>query len=256
MPKKHTLEQFISLANIKHNYEYDYSKVVYKDANTKIDIICRIHGIFNQNPHNHKCGQGCPECGKTKKVNKIGANFEKYVEILKDVHENKYDYSKLVYNGYTNKSVIICPKHGEFEQSFSNHLHGFGCSKCKYELFSKNYSENPTGWTLTEWKKAGEISKRFDGFKVYIIKCFNEDEEFYKIGRTYLSVKYRFIGNLPYNYTVLNEIRGEAREIFKLESKLKRENKEFKYKPKIEFGGMYECFSHIKDINYDIRKTK
>lgn len=41
-----------------------------------------------------------------------------------------YDYSKSVYNGQYNKVTIICPVHGEFEQTAKNHMNGFGCNKC------------------------------------------------------------------------------------------------------------------------------
>ncbi len=251
MPRKYTISEFIEKATKKHNNQYDYKNVIYKSANSKIEITCKIHGSFHQKPNNHILGQGCPICGKIKKAKSKTRSREQYIELLEKVHDKKYDYSAFVYNGYHEKCNIICPIHGVFSQTLSSHLSGRGCSKCKYQTFSENYGKNPTGWTLTLWKKAGSISKRFDGFKVYIIRCWNETEEFYKIGRTYLSVKYRFIGNLPYNYEILKEIKGEASEIFKLENKLKKENKHYKYVPKLEFGGMYECFSNIKDINYD-----
>lgn len=91
-------------------------------------------------------------------------------------------------------------------------------------------------------------SKNFDSFKVYIIKCFNKDEEFYKIGRTYTKIKKRFGTKLlmPYKYEVLNEFIGTAEEMYDLETKLKNMNKNNKYLPKIKFGGMQECFKEIK----------
>ena len=45
-----------------HGDKYDYSKVEYVNTNTKVCIICPIHGEFLQTPHNHIRGCGCPKC--------------------------------------------------------------------------------------------------------------------------------------------------------------------------------------------------
>ena len=47
---KHTLQSFIELANKKHDNKYDYSCVNYINGETKIEIICPIHGSFLQRP--------------------------------------------------------------------------------------------------------------------------------------------------------------------------------------------------------------
>ena len=53
----------------------------------------------------------------------------------------KYDFSKFQYNGdRLNKSVVICPVHGEFEISFHNIIKshkGLICKKCRYEYKQK-----------------------------------------------------------------------------------------------------------------------
>lgn len=48
-----------------------------------------------------------------------------------NVHGDKYDYSKVNYTGSTNKVIIICKEHGQFEQVANAHLRGKGCPKCK-----------------------------------------------------------------------------------------------------------------------------
>ena len=58
---------------------------------------------------------------------------EIFIEKAKKVHGDKYDYSKVNYTGGHNKVTIICPIHGEFEQTASNHLNGQGCVKCRNE---------------------------------------------------------------------------------------------------------------------------
>ena len=83
------------------------------------------------------------------------SNTEEFIKKAKKVHGNKYDYSKVNYiNNHTNVT-IICPEHGEFEQTPKGHLRGQGCPKCngdfnemfkfiKYDFdFYKNNSSQP-----------------------------------------------------------------------------------------------------------------
>jgi len=65
-----TTQQFIEKAIGIHNNKYDYSLVDYKNTRTKVKIICPVHGIFEQTPHNHLSGQGCNKCA--------GKNDDKY----------------------------------------------------------------------------------------------------------------------------------------------------------------------------------
>jgi len=53
-----------------------------------------------------------------------------FVEKAKKFHENKYDYSQSVYNGYNKEITIICPDHGDFKQTPHKHIKGLGCSLC------------------------------------------------------------------------------------------------------------------------------
>lgn len=54
--------------NIQKNI-FDYSLVEYKNNRTKVKIICKKHGIFEQSPEKHLIGQGCPTCAKEKRQN-------------------------------------------------------------------------------------------------------------------------------------------------------------------------------------------
>lgn len=49
-----------------HGNKYDYSKVVYKDYSSKIEIICPKHGSFWQSTNAHSTGHGCPQCNESK----------------------------------------------------------------------------------------------------------------------------------------------------------------------------------------------
>ena len=118
---------FIKKAEGIHNNRYDYSKVEYKNNSSKVCIICPEHGEFWQTPTGHiDKKQGCPKCSKNHKY-----TTKEYLEnIPKDMLET-YDYSKFIYNTTHKKSIVICPKHGEFLQTPHNLRKGIGCPKCK-----------------------------------------------------------------------------------------------------------------------------
>lgn len=126
MSKKLTTEEFIQRAKEIHGDKYDYSKVEYINAHEKICIICPIHGEFWQKPNNHINGYGCSKC----KYEDRCLTTENFIEKAKQIHGNKYDYSKVNYINAKTKVCIICPIHGEFWQTPSNHLSGFGCIYC------------------------------------------------------------------------------------------------------------------------------
>ena len=47
-----------------------------------------------------------------------------FIEKAKQIHGDKYDYSKVEYVNNRTKVCIICPEHGEFWQTPDNHLKG------------------------------------------------------------------------------------------------------------------------------------
>ncbi|WP_156905592.1 hypothetical protein [Pseudomonas vranovensis] len=65
-------------------------------------------------------------------------------EFIRDgvaVHGNRYDYSKVKYVSNRKKVVIICKKHGGFEQTPANHLY-FGCKLCGFENAGKYHKKD------------------------------------------------------------------------------------------------------------------
>lgn len=119
-----TKEEFIQRAEILHGDKYDYSKVNYINYSTPVIIICSEHGEFAQMPSKHLSGHGCPSCANR------NMTTEKFIQRAQAIHNNKYDYSKVVYTKAKEKVCIICPEHGEFWQEAESHLQGVGCPKC------------------------------------------------------------------------------------------------------------------------------
>ena len=123
-------DEFIKRANEVHGNKYDYSLVNYKDTRTKVEIICKEHGSFFQSPNKHMQGNGCPACGRERTAEHNFLTLDDFIQKAKNVHGDKYDYSKSLYTGADNKLEITCMKHGKFEQTPHNHLKGTNCPSC------------------------------------------------------------------------------------------------------------------------------
>jgi very-short-patch-repair endonuclease len=121
-----TKERIDQLVIIHKNF-YSYSKFIYSGNKNIITVICPEHGEFSICYNAHYNGQGCYQCYiKNNKHTK-----EHYVDIANNIHNFKYDYSKFTGVGQTTKGVIICPTHGEFEQTFNVHIvQKSGCPIC------------------------------------------------------------------------------------------------------------------------------
>ena len=107
--KNITTQEIVERFKKIHGEKYDYTNVKYEGTETKVRIVCPTHGEFLQTPHGHLSGQGCPYCCNTKKLSK-----DLFIEKAKNVHGDKYDYSKVEYVNNKTKVCIVCPKHGEF----------------------------------------------------------------------------------------------------------------------------------------------
>lgn len=110
-----------------HGKTYDYSKVQYRNTQTKVEIICKKHGCFLQSPNHHLSGKGCPMCGDNRKTKSTKQCIEDFVQ----AQGGAYDYSKVQYTNQHTKVEIICKEHGSFFQSPNEHLSGKGCPKCQ-----------------------------------------------------------------------------------------------------------------------------
>ena len=74
----------------------------------------------------------CKACSLTGRPCKRKMTREQFIARASEKHNNRYDYSQTVYNGVDNRLTIICPIHGVFEQTGTNHLYsGHGCIKCR-----------------------------------------------------------------------------------------------------------------------------
>lgn len=128
-------ETFIAKARELHNDKYDYHKTLYKNIDSKVIIICPIHGEFTQAPKHHLNGMGCDMCARKVAGKSISEKMRKdkeyFIKRAKEIHGDLYDYSLVDYKSIHKKVKIICKRCGtHFEQAPEVHYRGAGCPQC------------------------------------------------------------------------------------------------------------------------------
>ena len=118
-------DEFVNKSINIHKSKYDYYLVEYINSHTPVEIICKIHGVFKQQPNSHLNGHGCSKCAYKVK------NNNEFILSANKIHNNRYDYSLVDYKTNKTKVNIICDKHGIFSQISGDHLRGNGCPLCK-----------------------------------------------------------------------------------------------------------------------------
>ena len=151
MKAKITTEIFIKKCKEIYGEKYDYSKVNYINSQTKVCVICHEkdengdeHGEFWVTPNNHLRNRKCPKCKLLNLRKRFIKTTEQFIEDAIKIHGDKYDYSKVEYNGAFKKIKIICKKHGEFIQEPHVHLMGCGCPECGKIIIYENNVKNRT----------------------------------------------------------------------------------------------------------------
>ena len=158
MPAKKTTEEFVRDAILVHGDKYDYSNVEYIGNKSKVIIICKTHGEFLQKPNSHLTGAGCSKCAGC-----YNYTTDEWVIEAKEIHMDRYDYSKVDFKTSKSKVIIICKTHGEFLQTPNDHLNGVNCYKC-----AGNYIPTTEEWIT----KANDIhNNTYDYSKVDYKKC-------------------------------------------------------------------------------------
>lgn len=113
---------------------------------------------------------------------------EQFIERASKAHGARYDYSKVEYVNAHAKVCIVCPAHGEFTQTPSNHTdHKKGCKHCGHDLRRSNSSEFII-------KAKAVWGERFDYSDVdytlstggVVITCREHDHVFHQIARSHL----------------------------------------------------------------------
>ena len=126
----------------KHGDLYDYSRVIYKGFDVKVEILCKEHGIFRQTPHDHLAGKGCWECGVIKRANTQRKTKEVFITEMETLYPNQYDLSDFEYKGAHHLIKLLCKKCNTYSLKKPNSfLLGRGCKTCHHKNIGFTYEE-------------------------------------------------------------------------------------------------------------------
>jgi len=151
-----------------------------------IYVQCRKHNYkyFRKTQQLYK-SKGCQECGEEamqENISRLTMSQEDILERFREVHGDRYDYSRVNYINSVEKVEVVCREHGSFWIKPANHTHmKSGCASCAKHGFDQN--------------KPGNL---------YYIKIPTEFGNYYKIGVTNNTVKKRFCRD-DGRYVVLKE---------------------------------------------------
>lgn len=221
-----------------HKGFYDYSLIkVYKSSEERVPILCPIHGVFNQSFYNHAKKCGCKKCTIDKYVAKYYESHKNnFFKQFNEKFENKLD----LIGEYINNSTSIEYKCKSCKLTYKNTPNKLlakgnkGCAYC--------YGNGKHKQTLAYFEKYKDLLVEEIGF-LYIVRLYNEQENFIKIGITKQeSCETRF-EKIPYKKEILFIQENSMYNCFKIEQISLKENKFCNYKPKNWFGGGTECFS-------------
>lgn len=137
MSKKMTFQDFITLYNKKYNdrnFEFDESTFI--DSHTPMRVICKKHGEFWKSPKNI-LKYNCKKCSYELRGKGFRLTTDEFIKKAIEVHGDKYDYSKVIYEQTKKKVDIICNIHGIFRQNPNDHLSGKGCPFCNESHLEK-----------------------------------------------------------------------------------------------------------------------
>ena len=241
--KEEYKENFINKSTIKHNGQYDYSKVNYINSRTPVKIICNIHGLFEQTPDNHLYTFGCQKCSLYNAHKREKSNTDDFIRKAQEIHgKNTYDYSKVEYHTAKVNVTIICLKegHGEFKKWPSNHLSGQGCPFCSLEKC--NIQNN-----IVDFDKFVNRSNKIHNNKYDYTECN------YKNTSKKIWIKCPTHGKFLQSPTVHMSGRGCPKcGVIQSHKSFNKTTKQFIKEAKEAHGDLYD-YSKTKYINYDTK---
>lgn len=247
---KDTLEEVQS--KLKNNNINKILKLYEKNGVDYLDILCNIHNIvFTRRKDSALASNSCmcPECFKESFKTKNIYNKKTY-EGMKEELEKLGNFivisHKEQYSNYRGDVWFRCLDCGnEWHNSPCNIKAGNGCGICSRKKIKK-YNKVTAYRHKEEWKQEDML--------LYILKCYNDIESFYKIGVTVRTITERYPpSSMPYQFKILYVYKGNKFECVILEDELLQEHRHCIYKPEIDFGGKTECVSYVDMNNIEKR---
>lgn len=236
--------------NINATGVFKYIGLVYNghycvNSKSVVTVECLKHGIVEERKYSSLLRSvGCHLCLLELQIEAKSYTQDDFIRKANEKHKFEYGYSNVVYQNSTESVDVVCSEHGMFSVKATDHLQGQGCPNCR---------------VFTNWSKEGYmkfVDKYYGGTsKLYVIRCYDQDEDFLKIGTTCRGLHARFSNNksMPYSYDIIIEKNMSGADVYDLEKLLLHKFKKSKYKPDIEFGGKTECLT--LNVENEILKT-
>ena len=123
---------WVSVAVGVHSDKYNYDQNSWKNAHSKVTIICPTHGEFSQiaSAHSNR-GQGCPKCADVSTGERSRLSQPEFLYQCSSVHGDTYDLSETIYLGMGKPIKVICRSHGAFYPRAGNFVNrSSGCPTC------------------------------------------------------------------------------------------------------------------------------
>jgi hypothetical protein len=170
---KFTQETYLKKVKEVHGNTYDYSETIFTKSSKKIKIICKIHGVFEQNAYKHLLGRGCQTCGIENQTKPQIVSFDEFKQRAVKKHGTKFEYFEDSFISLKNKLKIQCPLHGIFEMTGDSHLVSkHGCKRCGFIGITKNKTRSHDDFISV----ANEIHKN-----KYDYSLVNKEKPFEKV---------------------------------------------------------------------------
>lgn len=173
---------------------------------------------------------------------------EEFIKRAKEVHGDKYDYSKVNYIKSDIKVCIICPEHGEFWQQPAKHLHGCGCQECgkKSSAVKSGLSKKLSGGSRFIKLATKKHNGRFDYSKVKYVDYDTPVEIICpEHGSFFQTPKRHYVGTICCPKCVDEMVFVGYRSL---------DNEKFIKKAKELYGDKYD-YSKVKYVDYRTKVT-
>lgn len=164
-------------------------------------VKCKQCGNLRHTTASNILRFGCKHCASVKQNEPRKLTTQEFINRAREVHGDRYDYSKTKYISWNTPVCIICSKHGEFWQKAGKHLSGHGCQKCR-----ESRGEELVRLALEESDIPFEQEKHFQLYKKVLVDFyinFNNKQYIIEVNgeQHYMPVDY-FGGQLHYDEQV------------------------------------------------------
>lgn len=241
--KKVSMQSAVDKLSYYKNQIYEVSEAYRNGSFEILDYIGKDYWLVRDKYGDCKIHTGNLRSGKCPSVNSAIDKDAYIINKFREKHGDEFDYSKVKYVDDTTNVIITCKKHGPFQQMPTNHLRYNKCPMCKRDLDS-----------FTKTSLMRRVKEKGRGM-LYLIKVFDDKEEFLKIGYTTDNIRRRYNGlkkSHNYSYEIIKEVVvNDGEKLFNIENLLKNTFRVDKHIPQRHFAGAATevfCISKYDDI--------